>query len=413
VIKRRVTDSGNRYDVRLRGPDGKERSRSFRTLKDAQRHEREVRSSLDKGSWIDPRHASLTFDTYADQWIAERHELRPRTVELYKSLLRVHIRPDFGALPLGKITPSAVRSWNSSLAQRHPVTAAKAYRLLREMFSTAISDELIARNPCAVKGAGQERSSERPMVSVPEVAALAAAIALCNPRRASSRTQRSDEIVPERKERSQSLDSSLRIAVLLAAWCQCRRGELLGLERRDVDLLHGTVRIERTANHAPGGVVIGPPKSDAGIRTIVFPSNILDDLTSHLDQHVGTDPWSPLLAGSQGGRLRPSVLQAAWVDARASIGRPELHFHDLRHAGATWLAVSGATTRELMARVGHASPAAALRYQHATEDRDTALAQALAGLADTAPVVPFEGLPRDIRGMDSDGDSDSAAGNTS
>jgi hypothetical protein len=63
------------------------------------------------------------------------------------------------------------------------------------------------------------------------------------------------------------------------------------------------------------------------------------------------------------------------------------------------LAVSGATTRELMARVGHASPAAALRYQHATEDRDTALAQALSGLVETPSVVPISGQPRDIRGM--------------
>src|ERR1039458_4216777 len=103
MINRRSAKDGNRYDVRLRGPDGKERSRTFRTLKDAQRYEREQQTSRDKGSWIDPRHASLTFGDYAKRWMKERHDLRPRTVELYESLLKNHIRPTFAALSLGKI----------------------------------------------------------------------------------------------------------------------------------------------------------------------------------------------------------------------------------------------------------------------------------------------------------------------
>jgi integrase len=284
-------------------------------------------------------------------------------VELYGSLLKVHIRPVFAALPLGKITPGAVRSWNSALAQRHPVTAAKAYRLLRQILATAVADELIARNPCVVKGAGQESSPERPSISIPEVDAL-----------------------------TEAMPDSLRLAVLLAAWCQLRAAEIRGLERRDIDLLHGTIRIERTVNHVAsdeGRIEIGPPKTEAGIRTLTVPPHLMPDLTHHLDAYVGSDPCAPLLAGPKGGRLRPAVVQKAWGVARVSIGRPELHYHDLRHAGATWLAVSGATTRELMARLGHASPAAALRYQHATEDRDTALASALSALVPAAAVLPI------------------------
>ena len=64
--------------------------------------------------------------------------------------------------------------------------------------------------------------------------------------------------------------------------------------------------------------------------------------------------------------------------------------HDLRHAGLTWAAATGATIAELMRRAGHGSPAAALCYQHATEDRDRALADALAGLATAVAVVSIE-----------------------
>jgi integrase len=61
--------------------------------------------------------------------------------------------------------------------------------------------------------------------------------------------------------------------------------------------------------------------------------------------------------------------------------RRDLFFHDLRHSGLTWAAASGASVAELMRRGGHANPRAALRYQHATEDRDRVIAEALASLA--------------------------------
>ena len=369
MISRRAAASGSRYDVRLRGPDGRERSRSFRTRKEAERYEREQRTALDRGNWIDPRHATLTLERYATRWLAERTDLRPRTVELYGSLLRCHILPKFGPLPLGKVTPSAVRTWNAALSDSHAVTAAKAYRLFRLIMATAVSDELIGRNPCTVKGAGQERSPERPMLTVAQVGAL-----------------------------TDAMPADLRIAVTLAAWCQLRRGELLGLERRDADLLHGTIRIERTANYVKG-LQLGPPKTEAGVRTVSVPPHLLDVLADHLSTFVASEPNAPILAGTQGSRLRPATLHTAWTRATKELGLGGVHFHDLRHAGATWTAVSGATTKELMSRLGHASSDAALRYQHATADRDSAVAHALSDLAEGAQVAPFSGGARDIRGM--------------
>ncbi|MGH3119299.1 MAG: tyrosine-type recombinase/integrase, partial [Gaiellales bacterium] len=80
-------------------------------------------------------------------------------------------------------------------------------------------------------------------------------------------------------------------------------------------------------------------------------------------------------------------LQKHWSRARLAAGRPDLHLHDLRHTGNTWAAATGASTRELMARMGHANQDAALRYQHATEDRDRVIAEALARMARPAPAV--------------------------
>lgn len=371
MIERKTTKSGPRYEVRLRGPDGRERSRSFRTLRDAERHEREERRALDRGDWIDPRHATVTFEAYARRWLRQRTDLRPRTVELYESLLRRHLLPAFGSLPLGKVTPSAVRSWHATLAAEYKVTGAKAYRLLRGILGTAVTDDLIGRNPCTVKGAGQERSPERPMLSIAEVDALVAAM-------------------PE----------PWRIAVELAAWCHLRVGEVLGLERRDVNVLHATVTVERTAHEVGGRLELGPPKTAAGVRTVSVPPHVLPEFERHLLVFVGPEPSAPLLTGQKGGRLGRHPLNTAWTTARDAVGRPEIHFHDLRGAGLTWAATQGATTRELMARVGHASPVAALRYQHATRDRDATIAAALSGLAESARKGTPPQSPRDIRGMD-------------
>jgi integrase len=94
-----------------------------------------------------------------------------------------------------------------------------------------------------------------------------------------------------------------------------------------------------------------------------------------------------LFAGPLGGLLLRRNFSHHWTKARAAAGVPHLHFHDLRHLAATLAATTGATTRELMARMGHASPRAALIYQHATRDRDAAITQALSERAKPARVA--------------------------
>ena len=79
-----------------------------------------------------------------------------------------------------------------------------------------------------------------------------------------------------------------------------------------------------------------------------------------------------------------TVIQRAWSRARLSVGRPDLHLHDLSHTGLTLAAATGATTAELILRAGHASADAALRYQHATRDRDQVLANALEELVQSS-----------------------------
>ncbi|MHB8190365.1 MAG: tyrosine-type recombinase/integrase [Ferrimicrobium sp.] len=187
---------------------------------------------------------------------------------------------------------------------------------------------------------------------------------------------------------TQAMPERLMALVLLAAWCGLRRGELLGLRRKDVDLKHGTVRVETNRQQLwDGTVVVGPPKSQAGLWTVSVPPHIIFALLKYLDCYVSPEPDALLFMGVKVGPLRVHVLQKFWDRARQSIGRSDLHLHDLRHSGNTWAAATGVSTRELMARMGHASPRVALTYQHATEDRDRAIATALSSLVESAEIV--------------------------
>lgn len=298
----------------------------------------------------DAKPNTITLTTYADEWIRSRIDLAIRTVELYRWLLDRHIGPTFGSRPLDGISPSDVRAWHAESARKHPTTAAKAYRLLSSVMRTAVADELIRCNPCQVRGAAVERAPERPIASIAEVDALA------------------DAMPP-----------NLHIAVMLAAWCQLRRGEVRGLRRRDVDLESGTLQINITRTTAMSGQsIIKEPKTRAGRRTVAIPPNILERLKDHLESYVGVSPDAFVVEGSN------RSLSVAWRHARSKVGLPEFRYHDLRHSGLTWSAATGASIAELMRRAGHGSQAAAMRYQHATDDRDRVLARALADLANRA-----------------------------
>jgi integrase len=330
--------------------DGKIHSAgTFKTKTGALVHLSTIDADLHRGAWIDPKAGRTTLDAYAKRWLGQRIDLAFRTRELYGYLLDHHVLPTLGRTAVVNLAPSTIRSWHASLAQSHPSTAAKAYRLLSAILRTAVADGLLVSSPCRVEGAGVERPAERPVATVLEVGALEAAM-------------------PEH----------LRLIVSLATWCQLRRAELLGLRRRDVDLSNATIHVEQSRTVTMRGKsLVKAPKTQAGRRTIAVPEALITKMRDHLDRFTGPDPDNFVFIGVTGVPLTANVLQVAWQRARASVGRKDLRLHDLRHTGLTLAAATGATTVELMHRAGHSSSVAAMRYQHATKDRDRIIADAL------------------------------------
>lgn len=355
-IRRRPS---GRYQVRYPGPDGQPRTapETFARKSDAERYLTLVEGQLLRGEWIDPERGKVTLADYATRWISQRPNLRPRTVGLYTGLLSRHVNPHIGGVPIGRLTTPMIREWRANLLDGGVSvgTAAKAYRLLRAVLMTAVKeDELIRTNPCRIPGADQENAPERPVLTVPQVFALA-----------------------------EKLGGRYRALVLVATFASLRWGEVAALQRRDIDTENGVVQVRRALVEISGqGVVLGPPKSRAGVRTVALPSAILPWVRAHLAEHVADDPESFVFTGPKGGLLRRGNFRklVGWSDAVAAIGASGLHFHDLRHTGNTLASKTGASLRDLMTRMGHDSPRAALIYQHASIEADTAIADAMSAI---------------------------------
>jgi integrase len=175
-----------------------------------------------------------------------------------------------------------------------------------------------------------------------------------------------------------------RLMVLLAAYCSLRFGELAGLRRARIDLLHRRITVEEQAVElADGSTIFGQPKSAAGRRVVAFPLELVPLIEEHLTAYVAAPPDSLVFTSREGLPLRRTKFRPYWADACKRAQVTGLHFHDLRGSGATWAATAGATVRELMSRLGHATPDMAMRYQHATLERDKAIADRLGVLLKT------------------------------
>lgn len=336
---------------------------TFDTRVDAEAWLVAERRLISEDRWLSPTaraqmsHRIVTFGDYAERWL-DRRTLKPRTRWDYRTLLDRFLLPEFGTMALPLITPAQVAAWHHDLAARTgPTMRAHAYSLMRTICRTAIDDDEIAVSPCRIRGAG----SVKRQVKI-EPATL-------------DQLQTIVEAMPAR----------YRAMVLLSSWCALRFGEAAELRRRDVDLKTGVLHIRRGVTWVDGQPVVGTPKSSAGSRDVAVPPHLLPMLRTHLAEHTAFGKDSLLFPAASGGHLKQSTLARVYYPARAKAGRHDLRWHDLRHTGAVLAAQSGATLAELMLRLGHSTPAAAMIYQHATSDRDAAIAARLSEIAGGRP----------------------------
>jgi len=293
-----------RWQARYKGPDGIDRPApgTFATKGDADRWLSLTEADIIKDNWLDPDIGRVLFADYARAWVAERPDLRPKTLQHYEGLVRIHLVPGLGSLAVADITGPHIRRWRKNLLDSGvgPVTVAKAYRLLKVIMTTAVEDRLIRENPCQIKRAGEEKSPERPVLSLNQVFVLADAFA----------------------------DRRYRLLVLLAVFCSLRWGELAALRRKHIDTSVGLVRVEvAVVELINGTIVTGPPKSASGVRGVSIPPFLLPDVVEHLDQFTGPGGDKLVFTGPKGAQLRRSNFTRQWRKALEAAELTGIHFH--------------------------------------------------------------------------------------
>ena len=330
-------------------PEGNRITRTFTARDDAEDWLAERRIEVKRGIWKPPAAPLPTLADYAARWVAQRRNrkgelLRPRTRVEYERIITRGLGALAG-LPLDKITAASVRDWYATL-EEHPAQQANSYALLGAIMHTAVQDDLIVKTPCTIRGGSvKDRVTETTPLTVSQIHDLADAMPV-----------------------------NYRAIVHVAAFGGLRMGELFALRREDIDPDGAWVAVRHAVTFTPGKVHVGKTKSDAGNRLVMLPPHVAPILRDHLRVWTGPAQDDLVFTSGRGSRLRPATLYRVFYPARKAIGREDLRWHDLRHTGATLAAQAGASLRELQRRIGHSTVEAAMRYQHATDERDAELA---------------------------------------
>ena len=277
-----------------------------------------------------------------------------------------HIAPSIGKKTVGRITPAMVRGWYTALGKELAERAARpradggervasgktrqrqAYAFLKGVMNTAKSDGMVGSNPCQIIGAGMVRTEERPYMPMEDFARLL-----------------------------EAHPADLQPVIALAFGAHLRLGEAVALRRADLDLRKGTLKVVRQAVQTRRtGVVITPTKTE-DTRSVDLPLVTVEVLIQYLTSAPKALSSAPLFTRADGKALTRAQLQHAFKRARDATGLTQYHFHDLRHSGLTLAAQRGATIRELMDRAGHTTSSAAMKYQHAAEERGRVIADGM------------------------------------
>jgi len=319
-------------------------------------HERNI------GSAIDP--SAVTVAELMASWLAGL-QVGASSVERYRNIIDTQIMPTLGKLPVQKLKPSSLRDWLNVILIRggrngrplSPRTAQQARRVLSSALKVAVEDGLIASNPAGAVKPPKAESREVAILGPEQI--TAALKALC--------------------------DHPLYPIAMLALATGARRGELLALQWKDIDLDGATLKIERSLGKH---MVVSSPKTRAGRRSISLPPSAVTMLQQHrkrqLEQRMmlgqGKAPAdAPVFSDVEGRPLTPVYVSKDWTRALKAHGLPRVKLHSLRHAHASALIAAGLDIVTISKRLGHASPTITLNvYAHAFADKpDTAAAAAI------------------------------------
>lgn len=275
--------------------------------------------------------APITLITYAKQWLDYRHRLSDNTKELYHSILRMHIFPSLGTIPLQQLTAEHVQQFVQGLSAKglSDSTIKRVFSLLHAILQAAVKTDRIPRNVAALV--------EKPTI------------------RRRSFTVWSLELIRTFLSRLQEEGGRYAIVFALAILTGMRQGEILGLRWQDVDFDQRVIRMQQTLTHR-GTTFQSGGKTAKSVRVIALTQETIRWLETHRQEQSKQQPQAELVISStEGGPLTPRVLHRLWQQLLQKWQLPRITFHDLRHTHASILLQQGVHPKVVSERLGHSS----------------------------------------------------------
>ncbi|HEY8319769.1 MAG TPA: tyrosine-type recombinase/integrase, partial [Amnibacterium sp.] len=339
----------------------------FRTKKDAELFLAITEVAMVQGRYVAPEKARITLSEWLDTWLATRVDMRASSRTRVVGIVEKYVRPQLGAVPLGRITRLQAQQWASGLPGS-PQSVRKAVNVLSGALQLAVDDGRLPANPAHRLKLPRSVKTSKRYLTHDEVAALALAVG----------------------EQPLGRELGYDLIVLVLAYCGLRWGELAGLRVGDIDLVTRRLVVRQTMVMDNGRPHVEAPK-DYEHRSIAIPPFLATLLLPHL---AGKAPADPVFIGARTATyLRNAVFRHGWFNpAAAAIGLDGLTPHELRHTAASLAVGSGANVKAVQRMLGHASAAMTLdTYTDLFDDDLEAVATALdhrAMQTDVAKLLP-------------------------
>lgn len=346
--------------IEVRDPATNQRKRkwhSFRgTKREAQVECARLISELNAGAYLEP--SKTTIAAFLDRWLLHmRAQLTPRSHERYSEIAHKNLVPLLGAVALTKLQPAMISEAYAKALENgrrdgkgglSPATVHYMHRVLRQALQQAVRWQLLQRNPAdAIKPPKIERKQMQALDADSTAALIEAA---------------------------RSTEASVYIPLLIGIMCGLRRGEIVALRWRAIDLDRAQLSVVASIEQTKSGVREKPPKSARGRRTVALPSMLVEELRQHRRRQAEqllklgvrlTDDHHVVLR-ADGQPIQPRSLTQVFALFLKRLKLPHIRLHvATRHTHATQMLAAGIHPKVAQERLGHSTVSITLDlYSH-------------------------------------------------